>query len=228
MAGKKASKAKPKSKMKPMSLDDIQLTQDIKRANQRLRELEKQRLQNSPAYHAVERLALKGDPAIKTGTHTENKGKPNETKTSVLKFNTNVRSLTQQQREHLRQEVHRFLGAKTSTKSGIKEVQKTMLANYKSKHGNLLGDVDDAELAEFLTIWDTSIAKQFKALYGSDFTNQVIDVLYADQVDKDDAEQFLTDHFGEYAADIQDTMEHEFMEAGDGTPWDWNDIFNSD
>lgn len=226
MAGKKANKSKSKSKM--MSLADIQLTQDIKRANQRLRELEKQGLQNSPAYHAIERLALAGDPAIKTGTHTENKGKPNETKTNVIKFNTNVRSLSPQQREHLRSEVGRFLNAKTSTKSGIKEMQKSMLSNYKSKHPNLLGDADDAELAEFLTIWDTSIAKQYKALYGSDFTNQVIDVLYAGQVDKEDAEKFLTDHFGEFAADIQDTMDHEFMEAGDGTPWDWDDIFNSD
>lgn len=216
MAGKKASKAKPKSKMSPMSLDDIQLTQEVKRANQRLRELEKQGLQNSPAYHAVERLALVGDPA----TARTGKGE--------IKFTTNVKSLTPQQREHLRSEVQRFLSAKTSTKSGIKEMQKNMLKNYKKRHDDLLGNADDAALAEFLTIWDTSIAKQFKQLYGSDFTNQVIDVLAADNMDKDDAEQFLTDHFGEYAADIQDTMEHEFMEAGDGTPWDWDDIFNSD
>ena len=98
------------------SAADVKLTQDVKRANQRLRELEKQGMENSPAYQAVERLVLSGDPATTTGTHRTKTGEAE----TVIKFNTDIRHMSYSERRHLETEVERFLNAETSTTKGYK------------------------------------------------------------------------------------------------------------
>ena len=81
-----------------------------KRANQRLRELEKRGLtEASHAYRYVERLTFDADSA----TAHDKKGH--------VKWNTNTRGKTYQQLQHEKAELERFLNeAKTSTVKGTK------------------------------------------------------------------------------------------------------------
>lgn len=79
-------------------------------ANQRLRSLEKAGVQNaSNAYRYIERLHFDKDSA----TATDSKGR--------FKFNTNFRGMTYQDIQHEVAEITRFLEAKTSTPSRVKE-----------------------------------------------------------------------------------------------------------
>ena len=188
---------------------DIKLTQDVKRANQRLRELEKQGMQNSPAYRAIERLRLAGEPAIAT------------TGKGQMKFSTNLRKMSAEERQHLREEVKKFLEAETSTTKGTKAVAKRAQAAYK-KHAGL---PEDEDISGWLNLWSTAVVKQFKAIYGSDATEMVITKIIQSDLSYDEAVKFLEDHFGEPLSIIVEEFPTDQMQAGDTNPWDWEDIF---
>ena len=188
---------------------DIKLTQDVKRANQRLRELEKQGMENSPAYRAVERLRLANDPAITT------------TGKGQMKFSTNLRKMSAEERQHLREEVKKFLEAETSTTKGAKAVAKRAQMAYK-KHAGL---PEDEDISGWLNLWSTAIVKQFKAIYGSDATEMVITKIIQSDLSYDEAVKFLEDHFGEPLSIIVEEFPTDQMQAGDTDPWDWEDIF---
>lgn len=227
---KKARKQAPKRAQKPMqpasfSAQDVKLTQDIKRANQRLRELEKQGLINSPAYKAAERLAMIGDKAMSTGIHTENKGKPNETKTKVIKFNTNVRSLNYNQRRHLQAEVERFLSAESSTSKGARAIVERARKAYNEKAKKEYGKNIGAD--EWLNIWEAGIVKQYKLLYGSDETFSLVIELKASPLDMDGAITFMQNMYGKPIAEIHEAVPHKDMDKGTTEPWSWDDIFTA-
>lgn len=210
---KAAPKAKKQKKLRPLSPEDVKLTQDVKRANQRLRELEKHGMENSPAYRAVERLAYVGDEAItKTGA-------------GQLKFNTSVKKLSYNQRRHLEAEARRFLEAETSTVKGVKAVKERATKEYKKgvKEDNNQVDWDD-----WLLIWSAAITKMYVMFYGSDYTRQLIDKLANSPLTRQQAEKFMEDHFGEPIAQIFDAVPHEDMDASDDGPLDWNDLFGDD
>lgn len=228
-AKKKVRRQKP---MRQFSAEDVALSQDVKRANQRLRQLEMDSLTDSPAYRAIQRLWYKGDDAISTTKHGE------------MKFSTNIRSMTPQQREHLRAEVGKFLRAQTSTKKGINALYKKAMEAYRQKgYGEenkksiIPDNVDNAELAEFLNIWSTAAAKEFKKLYGSDYTKQIIDTAFSDGLTRDDMEKFMVGALnsdevsGSKDIDIlydrlkDKLMDEDFMEPGEPTPWEFNDLF---
>ena len=195
-----------KKRQKPatFSAADVKLTQDVKRANQRLRELEKQGMENSPAYRAIERLAYNEDVAI------------GKTTKGQIKFKTNIRKMSYDERRHLEAQVKRFLEAETSTTKGVKEVKKRAEDAYNEKFG---GDYSD-----WLLLWGTAIAHQYKMMYGSDFTAQVINALHGNMT-REQAQQFMENHFGQPMADIMDAMAHtEMEETGDGS-FDWEDLF---
>lgn len=211
-------RAKPRT---AFSQEDIELTQQVKRANQRLRELEQQDLSNSPAYKYIERLALADDPAMaRTG-----KGQ--------IKFNTNIRSMTEVERAHLRRQVEGFLNAETSTVKGVKAVHKRMVEHYEEatknvydKDGNLIKSFDftGINLHDAMDIWSTSIVNQYKNMYGSDLTAVIINSMIEDGANKDDMEDFLTDQFGNPFSTVMDSLDT--SEEFETTPWDWEDIFS--
>ena len=215
-----AKKAKPQRKMRAMSLEDIELTQDVKRANQRLRELEKQGLTNSPAYRAMERIALKESSASYKGAKAMARTKKGE-----IKLDTNVRAMNYNQRQHLRKVTKDFLSAQTSTKKGIKALFDANRDAYAKTSKQKLSN--DEELKEFLEIWAAGIVKAWAGVYGSTYTRQVIDECKALGLSKEETEQFLTDHFGQVVAQIDDAIDELRMEKG-VDPWEWNDIFKQD
>lgn len=98
-----------------------------KRANQRLREIEKQDLADaSPAYRYIERLHYDEDNA----TATDSKGR--------MKFNTNTRKKTYAQLQHEEAILTRFLEAKTSRAPGVRQMyEKATESLNKSTNRNL-------------------------------------------------------------------------------------------
>lgn len=223
---KRARKQAPKRSQKPMqpasfSAQDVKLTQDVKRANQRLRELEKQGLINSPAYKAAERLAAIGDKAMSTGTHTDKQG----VKTKVIKFNTNVRSLNYNQRRHLEAEVERFLSAESSTTKGARAIVERARKAYNEKAKKEFGR--DIGADEWLNIWEAGIVKQYKLLYGSDETFSLVIELKASPLDMDGAITFMQNMYGRPIAEIHEAVPHKDMDKGTTEPWSWDEIFEA-
>lgn len=210
-------RAKPKT---AFSQEDIELTQQVKRANQRLRELEQQDLANSPAYKYIERLAFANDPAMAWTKHGE------------IKFSTNIRSMTEVERAHLRQKVEGFLNAETSTVKGVKKVHDKMVSKYKeatetvkNKDGDIMMtfDLSQVNLHDALDIWNTSIAQQYNKMYGSDLTAIIINTMLEDQMAKEEMEDFLTDQFDNPFSEIMSDLDTQ--KEFEGTPWSWEDIF---
>lgn len=216
---KRARKQAPKRSQKPMqparfSAEDVKLTQDVKRANQRLRELEKQGLTNSPAYKAAERLAVIGDIAMSTTGKGE------------IKFNTNIRKLTYNQRRHLEAEVGRFLSAESSTSKGARAIVERARKAYNEKAKKEFGR--DIGADEWLNIWEAGIVKQYKLLYGSDETFSLVIELKASPLDMDGAITFMQSMFGKPIAEIHEAVPHKDMDKGTTEPWSWDDIFTAD
>lgn len=128
------------------------LMKAIKRANQRLRQLEKSGLnKENPAYKHV----ITG---IKKGAKYYT-----ETKEGAPKFRTDIKSLTTQSLNALKVNVYDFLKMKTSTVSGVKNIYKKGYETYKKRHPDVKISQED-----FRRLWGTQTAEIAKMNYGSD------------------------------------------------------------
>ncbi len=154
------------------------LRNDIKRANQRLRQIEKSGYTNSPSYRYILNKAFYKDPNISFTKHGE------------IKFNTNLRNLPQAQLDELDSVVHGFLSKQTSTVSGIKTMMKNVFTGYNKKLQSL--GMDEIEDKDFLYVWDSAQAKALKEMYGSEQANVLINKL--NFMDRKDVERFF-DHY---------------------------------
>ena len=154
------------------------LRNDIKRANQRLRQIEKSGYTNSPAYRYILNKAFYKDPNIAF------------TKYGEVKFNTNLRNLSPEQTDELTRMVKGFLSKQTSTVSGTKKMMENVFTGYNDKLQSL--GLDKLEDKDFLYVWDSAQAKALKEMYGSDQANILINKL--NFMDRKDVERFF-DHY---------------------------------
>ena len=156
------------------------LRNDIKRANQRLRQLEKSGYTNSPAYRYVLSNAFYGNKNIAF------------TKSGEVKFNTNLRGLSSDQMDELNIMVKRFLSKQTSTVTGTKLMLTHSFEGYNNKLVEL--GLDTIKDKDFLYIWDSAQAKAVKEMYGSEQANVLINKL--NFMDRKDVERFF-EHYTE-------------------------------
>ena len=154
------------------------LRNDIKRANQRLRQLEKSGYTNSPAYRYILNRAFYNDPNISF------------TKNGEIKFNTNLRNLSPDQLDELKPLVKGFLSKKTSKVGGVKSMMSNIFSGYNEKLKSIGMDALDDK--DFLYVWDSAQAKALKEMYGSDQANVLINKL--NFMDRKDVERFF-DHY---------------------------------
>ena len=115
---------------------------EAKRANQRLREIEKQGLQStSNAYKYIETSAFDG------------KGWTGRTSKGQIKFNTNFRKMTDKQIKKELTQIRNFLNAKTSVTKGVrKKVEKlTDRFNEKLKEEGAKKQYSEAEFTEIMS-----------------------------------------------------------------------------
>ena len=148
-----------------------------KRANQRLRELEKHGLtEASHAYRYVERLAFDAD----TATAHDKKGR--------VKWSTNTRGKTYQQLQHEKAELERFLyEAKTSTVKGTKAQFEKGYQTYEQKAKE--AGRRPTSRSEYGDIWRMRNIKKIQEMYGSEEAVRIIERalsrgLTIDEIDK--------------------------------------------
>lgn len=211
-----ATSKKRKGYTKPkgaFSERDVELTQMVKRANERLRQLERKGLKTSPAYKAAERLALRAGKLM------------GSTGKGEIKFSTNIRSLSINERSQLRQEVTRFLQADTSTVKGVKKVLEKVIPAYEERFKNF--DFSGIDMEEALNIWNTSIARQFADMYGSDKTSDAINTAITNFDNPEEMARFLEDQYGKPWAEVEKSLENLNFEpaSNENLPWEWGDIF---
>lgn len=148
-----------------------------KRANQRLRELEKHGLtEASHAYRYVERLTFDADSA----TAHDKKGR--------IKWNTNTRGKSYQQLQHEKAELERFLNeAKTSTVKGTKAQFEKGYQTYEQKAKE--AGRKTVSRSEYGDIWRMRNIKNLQKIYGSNEAVRIIERALArgltiDEIDK--------------------------------------------
>lgn len=134
-----------------------------KRANQRLRELEKHGLtEASHAYRYVERLTFDADSA----TAHDKKGR--------IKWNTNTRGKSYQQLQHEKAELERFLNqAKTSTVKGTLVQFEKGYQTYAEKAATAGRQAVDR--STYGDIWRMRNIKRAKEIYGSSETIRIVE-----------------------------------------------------
>lgn len=148
-----------------------------KRANQRLRELEKRGLtEASHAYRYVERLTFDADSA----TAKDKKGR--------IKWNTNTRGKSYQQLQHEKAELERFLNqAKTSTVRGTLAQFEKGYQTYEEKAKK--AGRKTVSRSEYGDIWRMRNIKNLQKIYGSNEAVRIIERALArgltiDEIDK--------------------------------------------
>ena len=133
-----------------------QLQTLVKRANQRLRQLEKSGIsKSSVAYQKIQSQAYGNDLFFST------------TSKGQFKFNTNINKLSVKDFKKLKSKVETFLNAKTSTVSGVKKSQNKAYSTYKNKTGSKMS------FKEFGEFWSSGIVQQHKMAYGSEQTELI-------------------------------------------------------
>lgn len=172
----------------------------IKRANQRLRQLEKSGKENTSAYSYIKQLQSSGRSYITTDKHGN------------VKFRTDTSKLNAQQLSNELKQVERFLEAKTSTVTGINKIHNKAYKTFVNKY-NL--DKSNFSFNDYLTLYKTGIVKAYNEKYDSNATARIIQILTNDGYNVDDIEQYLTDNLGKPLLDIVDATKY-------------NETFNAD
>lgn len=130
-----------------------------KRANQRLRQLEKSGVsQQSKAYRYVERLVF--DKQINNIVDVTNKGEP--------KFKTSFSNLSNRQLQQQLREVETFLQAKTSTVRSVKKAYEKAYKTYSRLYN------DNLTFEEYSNLFDESSLAWYSKTYGSKELNKLV------------------------------------------------------
>ena len=115
-----------------------------KRANQRLRQLEKSGLSESSAvYRAVERRVYDGQAGYQTSCHGN------------IGFSRKFSKMTRGQMVKLKKELARFLQTRTSTVTGYKSTQERAYSTYVKKYGSTMSKT------EYNRFWGSESVKTF-------------------------------------------------------------------
>lgn len=129
-----------------------------KAANQRLRELEKQGLQNSSAaYRYIKKISHDGDAAMgKTGA-------------GQIKFDLRVRGKSLNELRHVAAKIDAFMEAKSATTTGVKDIYKEAYKTFEKHYG------DKMNFSQFSEAMSYTLLRHFEAIYGSDIAIKIID-----------------------------------------------------
>lgn len=114
---------------------EIELRKLAKRANQRLRQLEKDKLSDaSKAYHRIELWAYNQNKEFIT-TQKGSKVRGKATQEGLPKFKTTTKGRTTRQLQAEIKQLNIFLNARSSTKSGIDSMYKQAFESFKKNTG---------------------------------------------------------------------------------------------
>lgn len=128
---------------------------EAKRANTRLRAIEKANLTNTSAYENVRRM---GFDASKYISYTKN---------GEIKFRTDVSKMSESELKEHQRVIEDFLQSKSSKAGEIKKRRQQAYDKWK-KEKERQGQNIDMDVNEFSEFWELSIIKKLKDAYGSE------------------------------------------------------------
>lgn len=146
-----------------MVKQDVELLRQVraltKRANQRLRQLERSGVvQQSRAYRYVKRLVF--DKQIYDVVDLTNKGEP--------KFKTSYSKMNNRQLKRQIREIETFLQAKTSTVGGVRQAYEKAYKTYSRIYN------DNLTFEEYSNLFDETNLKWYSNTYGSKELNKLV------------------------------------------------------
>ena len=128
---------------------------EAKRANTRLRAIEKANLTNTSAYENVRRLWFDNSKNI------------SYTKKGEIKFRTDVSKMSESELKEHQRVIEDFLQSKSSKAGEIKKRRQKAYDKWK-KEKERQGQNIDMDVNEFSEFWELSIIKKLKDAYGSE------------------------------------------------------------
>ena len=128
---------------------------EAKRANTRLRAIEKANLTNTSAYENVRRMGFDGSKHIAY------------TKKGEIKFRTDVSKMSESELKEHQRVIEDFLQSKSSKVGEIKKRRQQAYDKWK-KEKERQGQNIDMDVNEFSEFWELSIIKKLKDAYGSE------------------------------------------------------------
>ena len=134
---------------------------EAKRANTRLRALEKANLTKTSAYENVRRMGFDDSKHIAY------------TKKGEIKFRTDVSKMSESELKEHRRVIEDFLQSKSSKAGEIKKRRQKAYDKWK-KEKERQGQNIDMDVNEFSEFWELSIIKKLKDAYGSEEVEYVV------------------------------------------------------
>ena len=128
---------------------------EAKRANTRLRAIEKANLTNTSAYENVRRMGFDDSKNIAY------------TKKGEIKFRTDVSKMSESELKEHQRVIEDFLQSKSSKVGEIKKRRQKAYDKWK-KEKERQGQNIDMDVNEFSEFWELSIIKKLKNAYGSE------------------------------------------------------------
>lgn len=136
------------------SFQYTKVVNEAKRANSRLRAIEKAKLTKTSAYENVQRLGFDDSKNIAY------------TKKGEIKFRTDVSKMSESELKEHQRVIEDFLQSKSSKAGEIKKRRQRAYDKWK-KEKERQGQKVDMDVNEFSEFWELSIIKKLKDAYGS-------------------------------------------------------------
>ena len=140
---------------KSYSYNYTKVASEAKRANTRLRAIEKANLTNTSAYENVRRMGFDDSKNIAY------------TKKGEIKFRTDVSKMSESELKEHQRVIEDFLQSKSSKVGEIKKRRQQAYDKWK-KEKERQGQNIDMDVNEFSEFWELSIIKKLKDVYGSE------------------------------------------------------------
>lgn len=137
------------------SYNYTKVASEAKRANTRLRAIEKANLTKTSAYENVRRMAFDDSKHIAY------------TKNGEIKFRTDVSKMSESELKEHQRVIEDFLQSKSSKAGEIKKRRQQAYDKWK-KEKERQGQNIDMDVDEFSEFWELSIIKKLKDAYGSE------------------------------------------------------------
>ena len=146
---------------KSYSYQYTKVASEAKRANTRLRAIEKANLTKTSAYENVRRMGFDGSKHIAY------------TKKGEIKFRTDVSKMSEPELKEHQRIIEDFLESKSSKAGEIKKRRQQAYDKWK-KEKERQGQNVDMDVDEFSEFWELSIIKKLKDAYGSEEVEYVV------------------------------------------------------
>ena len=140
---------------KGYSYQYTKVANEAKRANTRLRAIEKANLTKTSAYENARRMGFDGSKHIAY------------TKNGEIKFRTDVSKMSESELKEHQRVIEDFLQSKSSKAGEIKKRRKKAYDKWK-KERERQGQKVDMDVNEFSEFWELSIIEKLKDAYGSE------------------------------------------------------------